>query len=203
MMTTTPDSMNPSPLHCSDAEILLAEYVEGTLRGAAKASLESHLASCSSCRELAQDAAAAASFLARTSVLEVPPELVNRILFQVPSLKPSLARRIFGQVLGGWLEPVLQPRLAMGMGVAALSFFMLEPHVRQLTLADLDPVKTWTITENRANRVWERGVKSYENLRLVYEIQSRLNEWQQEAPEALNQGEPAKTSAPLPSQDHK
>jgi len=58
-------------------------------------------------------------------------------------MKPTLARRLFGRVLGGWLEPVLQPRLAMGMGVAALSFFMLEPKVHQLTPSDLDPVKVW------------------------------------------------------------
>ena len=89
---------------------------------------------------------------------------------------------MFGRVLGGWIEPVLQPRLAMGMGVAALSFFMLRPGVRQLTPSDLDPVKVWTAAENRASRVWERGVKSYENLRLVYEIETRLNQWREEAP---------------------
>ncbi len=70
----------------------------------------------------------------------------------------------------------------MGMGVAALSFFMLRPGVRQLTPSDLDPVKVWTAAENRASRVWERGVKSYENLRLVYEIETRLSQWREEAP---------------------
>jgi hypothetical protein len=110
--------------------------------------------------------------------------------------KPSPARRIFGRILGGWLEPVLQPRLVMGMGAAALSFFMVQPQVRQLTPSDLDPVKVWTFAENRVDRVWERGVKSYENIRLVYEIQTRLKEWQQEAPEAQSQGPfPEKTQA--------
>jgi hypothetical protein len=72
--------------------------------------------------------------------------------------------------------------MAMGMGVAALSFFMLRPGVRQLTPSDLNPVKVWTAAENRANRIWERGVKSYENLRMVYEIETRLNQWREEAP---------------------
>ena len=66
--------------------------------------------------------------------------------------------------------------------------------MRQLTPSDLDPVKVWTSAENRVNRIWERGVKSYENMRLVYEIQTRLSEWQAEAPEAQNQG--AQTPAP-------
>ncbi len=193
----TPDLIHgTNPMYCSDVEILLAEYVDGTLTSETKQALESHLRFCPACRELAEDAAAAVAFLSRTAAVEPPPELVTRILFQVPSMKPSLARRLFGRILGGWLEPVLQPRLVMGMGAAALSFFMVQPQVRQLTPSDLDPVKVWTFAENRVDRVWERGVKSYENIRLVYEIQTRLKEWQQEAPEAQSQGPfPEKTQA--------
>lgn len=185
-MTSQAEGGIPESLYCSDVEILLAEYVDGTLEGGARAAVENHLRSCSSCRELAQDASAAVAFLGRTAAVEAPLELVNRILFQVPSVKPSLARRLFGRVLGRWLEPVLEPRLVMGMGATALSFLMLEPQVHHWTPAELDPVKVWTMTENRVDRMWERGVKSYENIRLVYEIQSRVSEWQAEAPEAQN-----------------
>jgi anti-sigma factor RsiW len=171
-----------TPMHCSDIEILLAEYVDGTLEAGAKSAVERHVASCAGCRELAEDAASAVAFMARASAVDAPPELLTRILFQAPAVKPTLARRLFGRVLGGWIEPVLQPKLAMGMGVAALSFFMLRPGVRQLTPSDLDPVKVWTAAENRASRVWERGLKSYENLRLVYEIETRLSQWREEAP---------------------
>jgi anti-sigma factor RsiW len=169
-------------MNCSDIEILLAEYVDGTLQAGAKSAVEQHLASCKGCRELAEDAASAVAFLERTAPVEAPPELLTRILFQVPAVKPTLARRLFGRVLGVWIEPVLQPRMAMGMGVAALSFFMLRPGVRLLTPTELDPVKVWTAAENRANRIWERGVKSYENIRLVYEIETRVNQWREEAP---------------------
>ncbi len=192
-MTTQPEGS--SAMYCSDVEILLAEYVEGTLHGEAKSAVENHLRSCGNCRDLAQDASAAVTFLARTAIMEVPPELVTKILFQVPSIRPSWARRLFGRVLGAWLEPILQPRLVMGMGAAALSFFMLEPQVRQWAPSDLDPVKVWTSAENHVDRMWERGMKSYQNMRLVYEIQTRLDEWQAEAPEAQNQG--------LPQQDSK
>ncbi len=188
-----------TPMNCSDIEILLAEYVDGTLQGGAKVSLESHLDSCAACRELAHDATSAVSFVSRAAAIEAPPELVTRILFQIPRVKPTLARRLFGRVLGGWLEPVLQPRLAMGMGAAALSFFMLEPRVHQLTPSDLNPVKVWTSAENRVNRIWERGVNSYENIRLVYEIQARLDEWQAQAPEAQNQA----PQPPIPSPENR
>ncbi|HEY1758976.1 MAG TPA: zf-HC2 domain-containing protein [Bryobacteraceae bacterium] len=181
-------------MNCSDIEILLAEYVDGTLQSGPKAAVMSHLASCAGCRELAEDAACAVGFIARTAPVEPPPELLTRILFQAPAVKPTWARRLFGRVLGVWIEPILQPRLAMGMGVAALSFFMLRPGVRQLTLSDLDPVKVWTSAENRASRVWERGVKSYENLRLVYDVETRVSQWREEAP--VEQAAPAEAVTP-------
>jgi hypothetical protein len=58
---------------------------------------------------------------------------------------------------------------------------MLAPHVRQLNVSDLDPVKVWSAAENYANRIWERGVKSYENMRVVYQIETRLKQWNEEA----------------------
>jgi anti-sigma factor RsiW len=167
---------------CSDLEILLAEYIDGTLAPEVKSTVESHLASCVDCRELARDASSAVAFLERTAAVEAPPELVTRILFEVsngPShsaVRPSLPQRLFGRLFGGWLEPVLQPRFMMGMAMTALFFVGM----RQLTPSDLDPVKVWTSAENRISRTWERGVKYYENMRLVFEIQSRLKEWNDE-----------------------
>jgi len=53
--------------------------------------------------------------------------------------------------------------------------------VRQLSPADLDPVKVWMAAEDRVHRTWERSVKYYENLRLVFEIQTQLKEWTDQA----------------------
>jgi len=175
-------------VNCADVEILLADHVDGTLRGDAASALEAHLAGCAACAELARDAAQAVEFMQRAAAIEAPPELVTRILFEVtagPSravIKPSLVRRLFGR----WLEPILQPRVAMGMAMTVLSFAMIGrfTNVRQLTPADLDPVKVWTAAEDRVVRWYNRGVKYYESLRVVYEIQSRLKEWAEEQPNA-------------------
>jgi hypothetical protein len=96
-------------------------------------------------------------------------------------VKAPLARRLFGRLLGSWIEPVLQPRWAMGMGMAALAFFMLAPNVRQVKPADLNPAKVWSAVENRVSRTWERGVKNYENMQVVYQIETRLKQWNDEA----------------------
>jgi anti-sigma factor RsiW len=177
---------------CADLEILLADYVDGTLHGEQKSALESHLSGCELCAELARDAAGAVAFMDRAAVVEAPPQLVTRILFEItdgPSraqVKPSWIRRIFGK----WLEPILQPRYAMGMAMTILSFAMLGRfsgiEVRHLTLADLDPVKVYMAAEDRAQRTWERTVKYYENLRVVFEIQTQLKEWTDQQPADAN-----------------
>ena len=172
-------------MNCSELEILLADYVDGTLRAEDRTALEMHLAECAGCAELARDAAGAVAFMERAATVEAPPELVTRILFEITSgpshaqVKPSWTRRIFGK----WLEPILQPRYAMGMAMTVLSFAMLGRFTgihRPLTASDLDPVKVWHSTEDKVQRAWERSMKYYENLRVVFEIQTQLKEWTDE-----------------------
>jgi len=191
-------------VNCPDVEILLADYVDGTLRAEDKSALEAHLAGCAACTELARDSAAAVAFIQRSAMTDAPPELVTRILFEItagPSravIKPSPVRRLFGR----WLEPILQPRFAMGMAMTVLSFAMIGrfTNVRQLTPADLDPVKVWTAAEDRVVRWYSRGVKYYDSLRVVYEIQTRLKEWAEEQPNA----QPAQqTTPPTPAGETK
>jgi len=185
-------------VNCADVELLLADYVDGTLGGDALSALEAHLTGCPACAELAGDASAAVAFMERAAVVQAPPELVTRVLFEVTAghsravIKPSWVRRLFGR----WLEQVLQPRVAMGMAMTVLSFAMIGrfTNVRQLTPADLDPVKVWTAAEDRVTRWYNRGVKYYESVRVVYEIQTRLKEWAEEQPQP---------SAPQPAGDTK
>ncbi|MBV8846218.1 MAG: zf-HC2 domain-containing protein [Bryobacterales bacterium] len=172
-------------MNCADVEILLAEYVDGTLHREARSAVKAHLDTCITCRDLAHDAAGAVAFIERASEVDAPPELVTRILFEVthgPSrsvIKPPLAQRWFGKVFGAWLGPVFQPRFAMGMATTVLSLAVLI-RARQLHPADLNPFKLWNAAEMGVSRTWERGVKYYENLRLVFEIQTRLKEWNEE-----------------------
>jgi hypothetical protein len=174
---------------CADLDILLCDYVDETLHGEPRAALERHLAECAGCAQLERDLREAMDLVARSAVVEAPPELMTRIVFELGVEKdksrvkklPSPLRRMTAK----WLDPILQPRFAMGMAMTVLSFAMLGRYagieVRQLRPSDLDPVKVWLATEDRVVRTWERGVKYYENLRLVYEIQTRLKEWSEQA----------------------
>ena len=184
--------MTCSDMTCSDIDILLAEYVEGSLSTEQRSAVEAHLTGCRLCSALAVDSAEAFGFLERIPVIDAPPELVNKLLFEIANgasrsaMRPSLLSRILGQ----WAEPILQPRVAMGMAMTMLSIAMILHSAgiseRQLTMSDLDPVKVWTSAESKVTRWWNRGVQYYENLRVVYEIQSRIQEWGQDQTPAFD-----------------
>jgi hypothetical protein len=171
---------------CAELEILLCDYVDGTLRGEEKAALESHLTGCVACAELAKDVTGAVSLIERAALVEPPAELLTRILHHAPVGRPVVSERKswFRKLFRGLFESVLQPRYAMGMAMTILSFSMLAKfspiEVRQLRPADLDPVKIWASIDDHAHRAWDRTMKYYDNLRLVIEVQSRLKEWSEQ-----------------------
>ncbi|MCC7174930.1 MAG: zf-HC2 domain-containing protein [Bryobacterales bacterium] len=167
---------------CNEMEALLCDYVDGTLSPAQRADAERHLEHCTVCSGMARDAAAVVALAARAERVEPPPQLVTRILFDLAAQREKAQDRRRGPLalLRPLLGPMLQPRFAMGMAMTILSLAMLARavrfDVRQLTLADLDPVRIWRNIDDRAHRGWARTVKFYENLRFVYEIRSRLAE---------------------------
>ena len=166
-----------SRITCTEFEILLADYLDGTLGAEQKATIETHRGECVSCAELALDAAGAVGFIERTAAVDPPPALVNRILFEVTNgksrsvIKPSWMERLLGRRAGF----LLQPRFAMGMAMAVLSLAMVG--------------RFWATAENTMHRSWDRAVKGYESLQLVYEVQNQLDEWaKQRGPDSGSQG---------------
>jgi hypothetical protein len=166
---------------CAEFEILICDYVDGTLDAAERAQVESHLSGCPSCAELAQDSAAAVAFMARAADVEPPPELVNRILFDAPWTKEksqSKAREWMRAIL----SPILQPRFAMGIALTMLSLSIIaQGKMPRLQASDLQPAAIWRSLDQRVTYTWGRTVKFYNNLKFVYQIQTMLHEWQQQS----------------------
>jgi anti-sigma factor RsiW len=182
-----------------DFEILLTDYIDGTLDAAGKLAFEQHMAECAPCGELARDAMSAVAFIERAEEVAPPPELLTRITFAIPrkgTIQPGNGFRGFFE---RWLQPVLQPRIAMGMAMTILSFSMLGRfagiEVRQLRPSDLNPAKIWMNADDRAHRMWARAMMYYDSLRVVYEVQSRLKEWT-EQDEQEGQTQSGKTNKP-------
>jgi len=155
-------------MRCAEVEILLADYLDGAVPGEEKPAIEMHLAGCTSCAELARDAAGAVAFMDRAATVEAPAGMVARILADDRiKLRRSWSERLLGFVsrfVGGFFW---QPRMAMGIAMVVLSVAMLG--------------RMWGPAENQVHRAWDRTVKQYENLPLVSEIQSQLEDWTQDA----------------------
>ncbi|HEU0122670.1 MAG TPA: zf-HC2 domain-containing protein [Bryobacteraceae bacterium] len=185
--------------NCAEFEILLCDAVDGTLRGEQKAAFEAHRDSCRACGEMAADVLGVTAFIERAAVVEPPKELLTQILFQTSGAKPEKPAAAAGWLgrLRQFMAPVLQPRLAMGMAMTMLSISMLSQvfglEIRPMRAADLEPARIWAGVEDGAHRQWSRVVKYYENIRVVYEIQSRLKEWadQEEQDRQNQQKDPA------------
>jgi Putative zinc-finger len=171
---------------CAQLEIALCDYLDGTLAAAEKAEVERHLSGCAACAELARDAGAAIAFMERVADVEPPPELVTRMfaIAGTREARASIVRSGFRGWIRNLIQPVLQPRMVMGLSLTILFFGMMARCAgipeRRLSAADLDPARVWTGLDDRAHRVWERSVKFYENLRFVYQIQSRVREWREQ-----------------------
>jgi len=174
---------------CGELEILLPDYLDGTLDAGEVREVEAHLETCQSCAELARDARRAMAFMERAAEVDPPAALMTRILSETASGRHGRLGSSSG--IGAWFNklfaPLLQPRPVMGMMLTILSFSMMAKCAgispRQLRPADMDPKKIWASLDDRANRAWERSVKFYENIKFVYEIQSRLRDWTEQQEE--------------------
>jgi hypothetical protein len=145
--------------------------------------------SCAACGHLAEDAQSAVAFMEIAAEVEPPPALVGRILDATNS---GWEFKLRARGIRGWINrlfaPVLKPRIVMGAMLTMMSITMLSQCAggpkNTLTAADLDPVRIWASLDYKTNRLWDRAMKSYESMRLVYEIRTQLSEWEQQQSEA-------------------
>lgn len=157
-----------SRITCNEFEVLLADYMDGTLATEQKAAIEEHRNGCASCAELALDASGAMAFIERAASVEAPPALVNRILLEVKGGESRNVVKLswIEQLLGQRGRFILQPRFAMGLAMAVISLAMVG--------------RFWGAAASGVERSWDRTVKGYENLQVVYDVQTQLEEWAQE-----------------------
>ncbi len=114
---------------CERFEELLSAYLEGELSAPERAEVESHLASCRECAELAglmrETMAAATAF----PEVEPSPALYAK-LYGIPEATRE-KKRIFRPVFGWLTKPALQPVYAALTGLfIVLSFVLFHPEGR-------------------------------------------------------------------------
>jgi len=180
-------------LSCEQFEVLLADHIDGELsspaRAGDRAAFERHLSSCQACAAILADVQSAVAFMQTAAEVEPPPALLTNILHATNSgWEFKLRAKGIRGAINRFFAPVLRPRFVMGAMLTLMSITMLSrcaggPKTK-LSAADLDPVRLWTSLDDRTHRLWDRTMKSYESMRLVYEIRNQINDWKQQQTEA-------------------
>ena len=173
-------------MQCAEFDALLTDALDGALSGDKLASFEQHKTGCQSCGLLFNEAEAGLGWLKSLDEVEPPKMLVHNILAatsgtaMATGMAETAGRRSwierFRERLTPHLAPVFTSRFAMSFGMAFFSFTLLlnftGVKVSDIRKMDLSPRGiTRTYYESEA-----RVVKYYENIRLVYEIESRVRE---------------------------
>jgi anti-sigma factor RsiW len=180
--------------NCVLTEERLSDHLDGLLSPAEATAFSAHVAGCERCGKLVAQVGGVLNSMQRLEPLDAPPQLVTKIL------EATLGQRTRKQSWRRWFTwiPVLwQPRFTMGVATVVATLLIvlyttgLSP--AKLKRLDLNPANVFRAANRQAHLTYARSAKFVNDLRVVYEIQSRLQ------PDAESQ--PAVTPAPAPEQN--
>src|SRR5271169_1204816 len=185
-------------MQCQEFDGLVSDALDGVLTGAQLNAFHAHARTCSACGPLFAEVTAGRNWLKDLTEVEPPVGLVTNILASTTgvdtqrlrvNLSSSTSMSLQPRVT--WLErvqdwaseaiapiwgTVRQPRFAMSFGMAffslsvALSVLGVKPaDLRSISLRPAAIRHTYYNTQARV-------VRYYENIRFVYEVESRVRE---------------------------
>ena len=210
-------------MQCHEFDGLVNDALDGVLTGAKLDGFQAHARTCSACGPLLAEVEAGRNWLKDLTEVEPPVSLVTNILASTTGVDTQRLRVNVSasQPRVGWIEraqawasgwvsevvqpiwgTVRQPRFAMSFGMAffslsvALSVLGVKPaDLRSVSLRPTDIRHTYYNTQARV-------VRYYENIRFVYEVESRVRELKRNVTPAEPAGHGSGESAPV-KKDHK
>src|SRR5579871_587545 len=190
-------------MQCSEFDALLSDALDQVLTGPKAQAFQAHAKSCPVCGPLLAEAEVGKRWLEQLVEVEPPVQLVHNILAATSGIDTArlyTAAPVAEQI--SWLDRVAdwsralitpvwatvrQPRFAMSFGMAffslSISLSLAGVKLSDVRHADLRPSAIRRTYYETSGKV----AKYYENIRFVYEIESRVREFKR----ATTPAEPA------------
>jgi hypothetical protein len=188
-------------MQCNEFDALLSDAIDKMLTGPKAEAFLAHGKTCPVCGPLLAEAEIGKHWLEQLVEVEPPAMLMHNILAATVGLDTARMSAI-SPVRASWLERMMerarllvspiasvarQPRFAMSFGMAffslSISLSLFGVKLSDVRHADLRPSAIKRSYYETSGRV----VKYYENIRFVYEIESRVREFKR----ATTPAEPA------------
>jgi Putative zinc-finger len=178
-------------MQCAEFEALLMEALDGELSEERQAGFEAHRRSCALCGPMFTDVEAGRMWLRSLEPVEAPPYLVHNILAATSgvvgtglataptgSIQPFRGR--FRTWWESWFRPfeafVRQPRFVMSFGMIFFTFSLVVS-AAGVKPADVSKIDLRPAAIRHAyNDAQIKVIHYYDNIRFVYEIESKVRE---------------------------
>jgi anti-sigma factor RsiW len=161
---------------CEQTEARLSDYLDGLLQPGEQTAFDLHVNTCERCTPLVAGVSHALGALRKLEQVEPSPRLVNAILTatQGPQSWRNAKRWLRGLQSPRFVYSVVSVAATFLVILTASGFFSHKPK-----LSDLYPATIYRNANREAHLVYARSTKFVSDLRVVYEIQSRMNENEQ------------------------
>ncbi len=172
-------------MQCVEFDALLADALDGTLGGTKRVRFDAHRASCKACASMFEETQAGLSWLKDLPEVDPPAGFAQRVLLATSGVpakaeqRESWMERVRAYVAQGFRPmwtTVMQPRFAMSFGMAFFSITLMMNvagvKMSSLRTLDLRPSAIKRSCYEASGRV----VRYYENIRFVYELETRVRE---------------------------
>jgi hypothetical protein len=196
-------------MQCSEFEALLAAALDGMLSEQASKAFHAHAGSCAACGPIFSEARQGMLWLQGLEELQPPANLLHNILAATSATEsakqparpeasqPGWVARLWKPVRGVFAG-IAQPRFATSFSMAffslSLTLTLAGVKLKDITHIDWRPSSVGKAVVLEYTQVESKIVRYYNNMRLVYEIESRVNELKK------NSGAEQKNQQPSPEQ---
>lgn len=158
---------------CEQTEARLSDYLDGVLQPGEQTAFVHHVNDCERCAPLVAGVAHLLGALHAFQPVEPSPRLVDSILTATQGPRTWRSAK-------HWLSALQSPRFVYGAVSVAATFLVVLTASgfswKKPKLADLAPAAIYRKANSGAHVMYARGTKFVSDLRVVYEIQTRLNE---------------------------